>query len=84
VAAPSRDEEPGHTDSRHQKHGSKWWYLLLFIPLVGLLYPPFYNSFHPDLGGVPFFIWYQFAWVLGGAATTLVVTALTNRAEDDQ
>lgn len=63
------------------KHGhrplsrrSTWWNLLLLIPLAGLLYPPFYAHINPTLGGVPLFIWYQFAWVLGGVATTVLVT----------
>lgn len=55
---------------------SKWWNLLLLIPLVALLYPPFYAHMNPKLGGVPFFIWYQFAWVLGGVATTLIVAKI--------
>lgn len=57
---------------------SKWWYLLLILPLIGLLYPPFYARMHPMLWGIPFFIWYQFAWVFGGVATTLAVAKLTD------
>lgn len=64
--------------SRTPSGRSQWWYLLLLIPLVGLLYPPFYAHMHPMLGGVPFFIWYQFAWVLGGVATTLTVSMLVD------
>lgn len=56
----------------------KWWYLLLLMPLAGLLFPSFYASMHPMLGGVPFFIWYQFAWIFGGIATTLIVSKLTD------
>jgi hypothetical protein len=55
---------------------SNWWYLLLLIPLAGLLYPPLYARIYPMLGGIPFFIWYQFAWVFGGIATTLIVSKL--------
>lgn len=56
----------------------KLWYLLLLMPLVGLLYPPFYARMYPMLNGVPFFIWYQFAWVFGGIITTLIVSKLTD------
>lgn len=56
----------------------KWFYLLLLIPLAGLLYPPFYACMYPMLGGVPFFIWYQFAWIFGGIAVTLIVSKLTD------
>jgi uncharacterized membrane protein YhaH (DUF805 family) len=57
---------------------SNWWYLLLLLPLIGLLYPPFYARMYPMLWGIPFFIWYQFAWVFGGVATTLTVAKLTS------
>jgi uncharacterized membrane protein YhaH (DUF805 family) len=70
--AATQDRGPQRAPGR-----SKWWYLLLFIPLIGLLYPPFYAHMNPTLGGVPFFIWYQFAWVFGGVATTLTVSKLT-------
>lgn len=56
----------------------KWWYLLLLMPLAGLLYPSFYARMYPMLGGVPFFIWYQFAWIFGGIAVTLIVSKLTD------
>jgi uncharacterized Tic20 family protein len=56
----------------------KWWYLLLLMPLAGLLFPSFYARLHPMLGGVPFFIWYQFAWIFGGIATTLIVSKLAD------
>ncbi|TAN14052.1 MAG: DUF3311 domain-containing protein [Chitinophagaceae bacterium] len=56
----------------------KWWYLLLLLPLAGLLYPPFYAHIYPMLFGVPFFIWYQFAWIFGGIVTTLIVSKLTD------
>jgi hypothetical protein len=43
--------------------GSRWWYLLLLIPIVGLLATPIYAKPDPELFGFPFFYWYQFAWV---------------------
>lgn len=83
MATHADDEKAGSIGFRPKGkgRGRKWCYLLLLMPLVGLLYPPFYNRFQPDLDGIPFFIWYQFAWVLGGAATTLIVTALTREDE---
>lgn len=57
---------------------SKWWYILLLIPLAGLIYPPFYAHKDPMLVGIPFFIWYQFAWIFGGIAVTLIVSKLTD------
>ena len=56
-----------------------WSYLLLIIPLVALLWVPFYNSVSPPLGGIPFFYWYQFLWVVLTAAIVGLVCALTGR-----
>jgi hypothetical protein len=42
---------------------SRWWYVLLLLPYIGLLWVPFYARKTPELFGFPFFYWYQFAWV---------------------
>jgi hypothetical protein len=60
-------------------HPSRWWYLLLALPLAALLYPPLYATRDPELAGIPFFYWYQFAWVLVSAVLTLVVYLATRR-----
>lgn len=36
---------------------------LLVLPVVALLAVPLYDRTDPTLGGVPFFFWYQLAWV---------------------
>ncbi len=48
-------------------------YALLGVPFVGTLWVPFYDRVDPTVGGVPFFYWYQFAWIGIGAAITAVV-----------
>ncbi len=53
------------------------WYVLLAAPFVGTLWPGFYNSTEPSLGGVPFFYWYQFSWIAIGAALTAIVYLAT-------
>jgi Protein of unknown function (DUF3311) len=53
------------------------WYLLLLVPLVGLLYPPLYARETPELFGFPFFYWYQFAWVPVTAILTYFVYRMT-------
>ena len=58
---------------------SRWWYALLALPLLGLLYPPLYATRDPELAGIPFFYWYQFAWVVVAAILTLVVYVKTKR-----
>jgi hypothetical protein len=43
---------------------SRAWYLLLLLPFVGTLLPFIYNRASPPLFGLPFFYWYQLAWVV--------------------
>ena len=56
--------------------GRRWLYVLLIIPLIATLWVPFYAGSSPELGGFPFFYWYQFLWVLITAALTAVVYAV--------
>ena len=37
--------------------------VLLVLPLAGLAWVPLYAREDPELAGVPFFYWYQLAWV---------------------
>ena len=59
-----------------QGEGS-WWYLLLIVQFVAVLWPAFYNRVEPTLAGMPFFYWYQLAWVLIGAVLTAIVYFVT-------
>ncbi|MGO4706813.1 DUF3311 domain-containing protein [Microvirga sp. 2MCAF38] len=52
---------PDPLDTRPRGHRA--WNLLLLIPFIALLWVPFYNAIEPQLWGIPFFYWYQFAWV---------------------
>ncbi|GMA57248.1 uncharacterized protein DUF3311 [Alicyclobacillus sacchari] len=58
--------KPNHTAS----HRRRWWYLLVFIPLIGTLFPQFYASASPTLWGIPLFYWYQMMWVIISAIIT--------------
>jgi Protein of unknown function (DUF3311) len=62
---------------RDRRTGSRWWYLALLLPLIGLLWVPFYARQNPELWGIPFFYWYQFAWVPLSVAITYLVYVLT-------
>ena len=42
----------------------------LLIPVVALMWVSSYARETPRLGGVPFFFWYQFAWVFLTSALT--------------
>ena len=47
--------------------------LILLIPFVAMISVPSYNRIEPMLGDIPFFYWYQLAWILIGAFLVLVV-----------
>jgi hypothetical protein len=59
-----------------------YWYLLLILPIVGTVFPPLYNHVHPTLFGLPFFYWYQLAWVFATAALLWLVFVLTREPSD--
>jgi Protein of unknown function (DUF3311) len=79
--------EPSHIGSiRHstkenpqKKASRKAWHWLLFLPFLGLLWPPLYAKTDPVLFGFPFFYWYQFAWVIVSAFLTGIVYLATRR-----
>ena len=53
------------------------WSLLLFLPAVGLAFPGLYARATPELFEIPFFYWYQIAWILISAIVTAVVYRAT-------
>ena len=59
------------------------WYWLLLLPLIGLLIPPIYNFEDPKLIGMPFFYWYQLAWVPLSVAITAYVYRKTRRPGEE-
>ncbi len=48
-------------------------WVLLLLPFVGLLAVPLYDRVNPALFGIPFFYWYQLAWVPVTAVLNWVV-----------
>lgn len=56
------------------KTGLRWsnWNLLLIVPLL-MLITPWFNFDQPRLFGMPFFYWYQFAFVPLGVLCVAVV-----------
>jgi Protein of unknown function (DUF3311) len=59
--------------NRTQRRRRSWILLLLLIPFIALLYPPFYNFKEPTFIGIPFFYWFQLLWVLITAVITAIV-----------
>ena len=51
------------------------WYWLFAIPFVFTLLPWIYNTNSPELIGIPFFYWYQMAWV----PVTVIITVFVYR-----
>jgi hypothetical protein len=64
--------------------GGRWALVLLVLPFIGLLVPNWYARSEPRISGIPFFIWYQFAWVFGGVAVTAFVYFMRRGGEDEQ
>lgn len=52
---------------------TQWWLVLLLAPFIGVLWVPFFNRVDPQVGGIPFFFWYQFLWVVISALVTALV-----------
>jgi hypothetical protein len=59
------------------RHRRRWIYALLGAPFIGVLWVPFYNYDEPRAGSVPFFYWYQFAWIAISAVLTAIVYFVT-------
>jgi hypothetical protein len=57
-----------------QENSRNWaWCLLLLIPVIAVIWVPWYNQIEPTLLGFPFFYWYQLAWVAGSAVVIGIV-----------
>jgi len=54
-------------------------YHLLLLPPFALLWVPFYDRIEPVLYGIPFFYWYQLAWIAITVVLVLVVYRLDRR-----
>lgn len=54
--------------------------MLLVAPFVALLWVPWYARTEPALAGVPFFYWYQFAWIPLSVASMSLAYLLLHRS----
>lgn len=71
------DDGPANDRRSQEQHSKRWWYLLLLLPFIGLLFPPLYAFDEPRLFGMPFFYWYQFAWLFISAGVVSIVYRAT-------
>jgi Protein of unknown function (DUF3311) len=53
------------------------WYWLFVLPFVFTLLPFIYNTRSPEFIGMPFFYWYQTAWIVLTAVITFIVYTRT-------
>jgi hypothetical protein len=58
------------------------WYALLVLPFAGTLLPWIYNRAEPQLFGLPFFYWYQLAWIVVTAVLLGIVAFATGLWRD--
>lgn len=59
--------------TRPERKGRYWLRLLLILPFIVMLWPPFYNFREPSFIGIPFFYWFQLLWIIITAIITAVV-----------
>lgn len=59
--------------TRPTRKSRSWLLLLLLVPFIFLLWPPFYNFRDPEFIGIPFFYWFQLLWIILTAIITAVV-----------
>jgi hypothetical protein len=59
--------------SRPERKGRSWLLLLLIVPFIVMVWPPFYNYREPAFIGIPFFYWFQLLWVIITAIITAIV-----------
>ena len=69
LTRPQRNSE----SSSSQNSGRRWLGLLLLLPFIVLLYPPFYNFKTPTFIGIPFFYWFQLLCIILTAILTAVL-----------
>jgi len=63
------------------RRGFRLIYLLLLLPYFAILWVSSYNASAPALWGIPFFYWYQLAWIPLGALVLYPVYRATERDE---
>jgi hypothetical protein len=71
---------PPPTPPTERQQGRRFnaWNLLLLVPLL-MLVTPWFNTDSPRLAGLPFFYWYQFAFVVIGVGSVWIVYAMTRK-----
>ena len=84
MSTPRSSRPPGQRPSRPPlSTGTKVLLaVLLLVPIVGPLAVPVYARESPELGGVPFFFWFQFALIPLASAFTVAAFRVVSRHEN--
>ena len=69
-------------DKPARRRGFRLSHLLLLIPYIAMMWVPYYNRIAPEIAGIPFFYWYQLAWIVLGAAVLLPAYLAESRGSD--
>jgi hypothetical protein len=79
------DQEPTGSrpaqDRGRKLESGRGWYWLFVLPFIGTFFPWIYNTKSPELFGLPFFYWYQMAWVPISVILTVFVYRATTKRE---
>ena len=67
------------SEARKKRETGRGWYWLFVLPFFGTFFPWIYNTDSPELFGIPFFYWYQMAWVPVTVVLTVIVYRATTR-----
>jgi hypothetical protein len=70
-------DRAGRTGTARPHERNTGWYWLFVLPFVFTLLPFIYNTSSPELIGIPFFYWYQTAWIVVTAVITFAVYVRT-------
>jgi apolipoprotein N-acyltransferase len=68
-------------DRGRRLESGRGWYWLFVLPFFGTFFPWIYNTKSPELFGLPFFYWYQMAWVPISVTLTVFVYRATTKRE---
>jgi hypothetical protein len=69
----------GENMAGRRRGRARLYHLLLLLPLLAL-WVPFYDRAEPSLAGIPFFYWFQLAWIAVSVVAVLIVYRLERRS----
>ena len=56
---------------------------LLLLPYIAMMWVPSYNRAAPEIASIPFFYWYQLAWIPLGSLLLWLAWRLGRRSDGD-